>query len=490
MLKRKEDVKIMETWRRQRILEAAKSEEREKLQVSSFYFLKPMFTLKITWLLSQFFKDINANCSSGNIDSYVGDRPQFVVLNEDVHAVLFSGKGGECTPCRPHPPRLSKVSLEELIENPDIGEAPKNTIYTGKNQSQKTASPKLLTASDLRGRERSSSVGGAKEIWKHSLSKRIIHSQSANLRGREYSLPRSSYRSLSSNSRERLDKGMTGTLSFSALPSPEVDPEALDVDIRPRTASRLRKADNLFPGTMADTVTFVGQEHATQYQETKLNSPDSGPGIKQRQMIARKEAQRERELKQTQELLRQKHETEKHERKREIQEYQKIKWTQLLLDKKMNKLKASFDKQSIREKVIAVSQTARLKVFGPSKDFSDDEFLTSQRDCAAQKTQSSTPVASASLPLENSSDFVDLSPPIFATDELNSASRESRSPHRGNGYDDFFAGAENPLDKKFIEKGIKASAARARKALQEIAGACKERRKEITATKEAMEAKK
>jgi hypothetical protein len=43
---------------------------------------------------------------------------------------------------------------------------------------------------------------------------------------------------------------------------------------------------------------------------------------------------------------------------------------------------------------------------------------------------------------------------------------------------------------KFIEKGVKASAARARKALQEIAGACKERRKEITATKEAMEAKK
>jgi hypothetical protein len=47
--------------------------------------------------------------------------------------------------------------------------------------------------------------------------------------------------------------------------------------------------------------------------------------------------------------------------------------------------------------------------------------------------------------------------------------------------------AEN---EKFIGKGIKASAARARKALQEIAGACKERRKEITATKEAMEAKK
>ncbi|WP_114662635.1 hypothetical protein [Polynucleobacter necessarius] len=40
--------------------------------------------------------------------------------------------------------------------------------------------------------------------------------------------------------------------------------------------------------------------------------------------------------------------------------------------------------------------------------------------------------------------------------------------------------AEN---EKFIERGIKASAARARKALQEIAGACKERRKEITATK-------
>jgi hypothetical protein len=47
--------------------------------------------------------------------------------------------------------------------------------------------------------------------------------------------------------------------------------------------------------------------------------------------------------------------------------------------------------------------------------------------------------------------------------------------------------AEN---EKFIEKGVKASAARARKALQEIAGACKERRKEITAAKEAMEAKK
>lgn len=46
--------------------------------------------------------------------------------------------------------------------------------------------------------------------------------------------------------------------------------------------------------------------------------------------------------------------------------------------------------------------------------------------------------------------------------------------------------AEN---EKFQEKGIKASAARARKALQEIAGSCKERRKEITAQKEAIEGK-
>ena len=43
---------------------------------------------------------------------------------------------------------------------------------------------------------------------------------------------------------------------------------------------------------------------------------------------------------------------------------------------------------------------------------------------------------------------------------------------------------------KFQEKGVKASAARARKALQEIAGSCKERRKEITAEKEGLEAKK
>jgi len=40
---------------------------------------------------------------------------------------------------------------------------------------------------------------------------------------------------------------------------------------------------------------------------------------------------------------------------------------------------------------------------------------------------------------------------------------------------------------KFTEKGVKASAARARKALQDIAGSCKERRKEITAEKEALE---
>ncbi len=41
---------------------------------------------------------------------------------------------------------------------------------------------------------------------------------------------------------------------------------------------------------------------------------------------------------------------------------------------------------------------------------------------------------------------------------------------------------------KFTEKGVKASAARARKALQEIAKAVKERRKEITAEKEALSA--
>lgn len=43
---------------------------------------------------------------------------------------------------------------------------------------------------------------------------------------------------------------------------------------------------------------------------------------------------------------------------------------------------------------------------------------------------------------------------------------------------------------KFAEKGVKASAARARKALQEITKAIRERRKEITAEKEALSDKK
>lgn len=42
---------------------------------------------------------------------------------------------------------------------------------------------------------------------------------------------------------------------------------------------------------------------------------------------------------------------------------------------------------------------------------------------------------------------------------------------------------------KFTEKGVKASAARARKALQELGKALKERRKEITTEKEALAAK-
>jgi hypothetical protein len=46
--------------------------------------------------------------------------------------------------------------------------------------------------------------------------------------------------------------------------------------------------------------------------------------------------------------------------------------------------------------------------------------------------------------------------------------------------------AEN---EKFATKGVKASAARARKALQEIGKAIKERRKEISAEKEALDAK-
>ena len=42
---------------------------------------------------------------------------------------------------------------------------------------------------------------------------------------------------------------------------------------------------------------------------------------------------------------------------------------------------------------------------------------------------------------------------------------------------------------KFTEKGVKAAAARARKALQEMTKAIKERRKEITAEKEALSTK-
>jgi len=41
-------------------------------------------------------------------------------------------------------------------------------------------------------------------------------------------------------------------------------------------------------------------------------------------------------------------------------------------------------------------------------------------------------------------------------------------------------------NEKFTTKGVKASAARARKALQEISKGVKERRKEITAEKEAL----
>lgn len=43
--------------------------------------------------------------------------------------------------------------------------------------------------------------------------------------------------------------------------------------------------------------------------------------------------------------------------------------------------------------------------------------------------------------------------------------------------------AEN---EKFTQKGVKASAARARKALQEMGKALKERRKEITSEKESL----
>ena len=44
-------------------------------------------------------------------------------------------------------------------------------------------------------------------------------------------------------------------------------------------------------------------------------------------------------------------------------------------------------------------------------------------------------------------------------------------------------------NEKFTQKGVKAAAARARKALQEMSKGIKERRKEITAEKEAMVAK-
>ena len=44
-------------------------------------------------------------------------------------------------------------------------------------------------------------------------------------------------------------------------------------------------------------------------------------------------------------------------------------------------------------------------------------------------------------------------------------------------------------NEKFAAKGVKASAARARKALQEMTKGIKERRKEITAEKEAMTTK-
>ena len=45
-------------------------------------------------------------------------------------------------------------------------------------------------------------------------------------------------------------------------------------------------------------------------------------------------------------------------------------------------------------------------------------------------------------------------------------------------------------NEKFTQKGVKAAAARARKALQEMSKGIKERRKEITAEKEAMAAAK
>jgi hypothetical protein len=54
-----------------------------------------------------------------------------------------------------------------------------------------------------------------------------------------------------------------------------------------------------------------------------------------------------------------------------------------------------------------------------------------------------------------------------------------------NAFDNYVAENE-----KFTTKGVKAAAARARKSLQEMSKAIKERRKEITAEKEALTAAK
>ena len=55
-------------------------------------------------------------------------------------------------------------------------------------------------------------------------------------------------------------------------------------------------------------------------------------------------------------------------------------------------------------------------------------------------------------------------------------------------HEQIVAAYENYLaeNAKFTEKGIKAAAARARKALQEMSKGIKERRKEITAEKETL----
>ena len=55
-------------------------------------------------------------------------------------------------------------------------------------------------------------------------------------------------------------------------------------------------------------------------------------------------------------------------------------------------------------------------------------------------------------------------------------------------HEQIVAAYENYLaeNAKFTDKGVKASAARARKALQEMSKGIKERRKEITAEKEAV----